>query len=106
MVVHDLDIFRSGFRPAKANSPLVVNANAVLTGAIAFQGLKAVAGRYSQVSETSGDLELPHLASRDGSETREATDADTCGEGFGVRTLEGSDHSPIVTRSVINVKRE
>ena len=46
MVVHDLDVL-GAIVPAKANAPLGVDANAVLTLAVALQGLEPVARRIS-----------------------------------------------------------
>ncbi len=53
VVIDDLNIYRTGrsFRPLKAYSPLVVDANAVLAFAIASQGLKAVAWQGRKVLE-------------------------------------------------------
>jgi hypothetical protein len=53
MVIHDLDILRSSgpTRPAEANSPLIVDANAVLAGSIAPQRFQAIASQRSQVIE-------------------------------------------------------
>ena len=35
MIVHDFDIDRPGLRPGEANTPLIVDADAVLPGAVA-----------------------------------------------------------------------
>jgi len=48
VVVHDLDVDWANARPYEADSPLVIDANAVLTLSIALQGLKAVARRSLQ----------------------------------------------------------
>lgn len=47
MIIYDFDIFRPAIRPAKANAPLIVNANAVLTRAISPERFETVAGRDS-----------------------------------------------------------
>jgi hypothetical protein len=49
MVIHDLDIYWPGLRPGEANPPLVVDADAVLPGAVAPQQFQAVARRGSEV---------------------------------------------------------
>ena len=45
VVIHNLDVRRSGrfVWPLKTDPPLVVNPNAVLAFAVAFQGLETVA---------------------------------------------------------------
>jgi hypothetical protein len=39
VIIRDLDLGWSGFRPAKADAELVVHPNAELAGPVAFQGL-------------------------------------------------------------------
>jgi len=56
VIVHDLNIYRAGFagRPFKADPPLIVNADAVLTFTFAFQRFKAVAGPRGQIDDCRG----------------------------------------------------
>ena len=61
MVVHDLDVLNA-IDPAKANAPLVVDANAVLTLAVTFQGLEPVAWRgLLKCSSRSADASISSL---------------------------------------------
>jgi len=48
VVVDDLDVFGIRSTPAKADSELIVDSDAVLAGAIAFQRLQMIAGRHTQ----------------------------------------------------------
>src|SRR3546814_8265332 len=66
VVVDDLDIGGLRALPAKTHAELVVEANAVLTLAVAAQCFKAVARRDKQVVEASRPVELFELASRHG----------------------------------------
>src|SRR3546814_9140358 len=66
VVVDDLDIGGLRALPAKTHAELVVDANAVLTLAVAAQCFKAVARRDTQVVEHSRPVELFELASRPG----------------------------------------
>jgi hypothetical protein len=50
--------------PAKTNTVTLVNANAVLTGAVASKSLKAVAGRDSQFAQLLNAVELVELPPR------------------------------------------
>jgi hypothetical protein len=51
VIVHDLDILSAGCGPAEADAKLIVDPDAVSTGAIALQGLKAVARRDTKVNQ-------------------------------------------------------
>lgn len=56
MVVHDLDIVRVPAFPTEANTPLIVDPNRMLPGAIPFQGLKSKAGA-GQICERPNPVE-------------------------------------------------
>src|SRR3546814_8551045 len=71
VVVDDLDIGGLRALPAKTHAELVVDANAVLTLAVAAQCFKAVARRDTQVVEASRPVELFELASRHGFDAAE-----------------------------------
>jgi hypothetical protein len=61
MVIHNSNVARVFTVPAEANAPLVVDADAMLSGAIAFQGFQAVAGRQGQVTQFAGAIKLREL---------------------------------------------
>jgi hypothetical protein len=61
MVIHNSNVVRVFTVPAEANAPLVVDADAVLSGAIAFQGFQAVAGRQGQVTQFARAIKLREL---------------------------------------------
>lgn len=84
MVVDDLDVRRAGRGPAKADAVLIVDADAVLAGAIPLQVLQAIPRRHAQVTEPPGDHQLAQLASRHGGDVREAPGTATAGEGLRV----------------------
>ncbi len=62
MVVHDLDGLRAGRGPSKAQAILVVDANAVLTGAAPLECLETIARRDAQVVESTSDHQLSQFA--------------------------------------------
>jgi hypothetical protein len=62
MIISDLNIFCACFRPPKADAPLIVDTNAILADPVTFEGLKAIAGRYPQIIQPSGNIELPQLS--------------------------------------------
>jgi hypothetical protein len=65
MIVGDLDVVSVGIFPNEANAPLIVNANAMLTLAVASQRLQAVARGSQQVPQRSRTMEIQQLSSRD-----------------------------------------
>src|SRR5665648_862578 len=95
VIVHDLDVFGTGCRPAEADAVLVVDADAVLAGAGALERLEPVAGRDAQVVEASGDLQLAQPAARDRLEVHEASDPPTTGQRLRIRVLERDDHEAV-----------
>jgi len=88
MVIGYFYMFRAGIRPAKADTPLVVNTNAVLTGAVTGKGFKAIAGRYPQIIKTRGDFKLSKLAPRNLSDVLKPADSYAPRERFSIFTLE------------------
>ena len=56
VVIHYLYVFSARFRPAKADAPLIIDANAVLPEAVAPQCFKAIARRHPQVIQITRDL--------------------------------------------------
>ena len=51
MIVDDLDVPGFAVAPHKTDPPLVVNANAALTLAVAVPSLQTIAGRHTQIVE-------------------------------------------------------
>ena len=106
MVVHDLDILHARSGPAEAHTELIIHADTVLPGAVAFECLQSVARRHTEVFEPACDLQLPQLASRDSLDAHEPFDPPAFRERLCVGALECLDHRSIVTSGVINVKRD
>ncbi len=51
MIVNDLNVPGFAIAPHKTDPPLIVNANTVLTLAVAVQSLQTIAGRHTQIVE-------------------------------------------------------
>jgi hypothetical protein len=62
MIIHNFNVVRVFAVPAEANAPLVVDAYAVLSGAIAFQGFQAVAGWQGLVAQFARAIKLRELS--------------------------------------------
>lgn len=63
-MIHDFNVFGSAVSPHEANSPSIVGADAVLTCAAAFEQLKAISRRRSQIRQSFGLMDLSQLALR------------------------------------------
>jgi hypothetical protein len=106
VVVDELDVSGTGGAPGEADPPLVVDTDAVLAGAAATELLQPVAGRYAQVVDALGGVDESKLVVREPAEFRtQSLDVAAPPDRLGVLIPERADHSPIVTVSVINVKR-
>src|SRR5690606_19179933 len=62
VIIHDLDVDRVTVLPAETNAPLVVHADAVLPGAVAFQSLQPVARRCPQIEQRLCPVQQEQLA--------------------------------------------
>jgi hypothetical protein len=65
LIVRDLDILRAVGRPSEANTKLIVDPNAILSGAVPLEGFKPVARRDSKILERGRDFKLEQLSPRD-----------------------------------------
>jgi hypothetical protein len=92
VVIDDCDIGRTRRGPSETDAKLVVNPNAVLSRPLAPWCLQSVAWRHTQVSELTGNLELPKLAARDGCDAGKPTCAAPVGQCFGIGIPERDDH--------------
>jgi hypothetical protein len=59
MVVDDFYILGAGGRPSETNTELAVHTDTILTGPVALEEFKAVAGRNAEVFDSGCDLQLP-----------------------------------------------
>ncbi len=101
MIVYDLHILSACSRPAEADTELVVDTNAVLTDAVAFERLKPVARRYAQIIKPSGDFQLAELAPGYDFNVDKSFDPMSTRKRFGIRISERNDHD-----KYINVSRD
>jgi hypothetical protein len=65
VIIDDLYVVGVPFAPNKAQTPLVVDPNAVLSLSVAMQGFQAISRRRCQVSQFRGGIHLPKLPARD-----------------------------------------
>lgn len=77
MIIDNLHVFGARSGPTEADSPLIVDTNAVLPGTPTLQCFKTISRRHSQIIKSGGNFELPQFTPRHRSNTHKASDADT-----------------------------
>src|SRR3990172_4207303 len=106
VVVADLDVMGVSVLPAEADSPLVVDPNAVLADAVPGEALQAVPWRHAELVQSLGGVHEQQLAVRSSLHVR-------CqlARPLPLKHLpclgvpEGSNHRGSVTRSINSVNR-
>jgi len=88
MIIHDLDIFCARLLPTKADAPLIVDSNTVLSGPIAFECFETIPWWYSQIFQPARDLKLSQLPSCHCCNTRKPFHAVALCKGLGFGGLE------------------
>ena len=63
MIIDDLDALRRAFAPDEAESPLIVDPDAVLTGSVSAEHFHVIA-RKRKISQASGPVHLVQFAAR------------------------------------------
>jgi hypothetical protein len=93
VIVRDLDVVSVTFAPDKADSPLVVDPDAMLTGAVSLQSLQSIARGHSQIMQAHGSIEHQQLlATRPPNVTPKPFRRDILEDGLGALIGKGSDH--------------
>lgn len=65
MIIHDFDVQGIPRVPLEANTPLVVDANTVLSAPIAAQSFQAICWRHAQILQCLRPIQHTQLAQRD-----------------------------------------
>ncbi len=100
MVVDNLHVPGLAVTPNQANPPSIVDANTVLSAAVTFQCLQAIAGRHPQVVEDAcGIHHLQFCLGPPLDIRREVPDGATRKEGGCPLIGKGSNHSDSVPRN-------
>jgi len=94
MIVNDLDIVRVSVFPAEADPPLIVDPNAMLSGAIVSQLLEAIAGWDPKVVQLLSRIDGNQLAEHRALKLRrKPTDLFSSEKPLGVAIAEAVDHA-------------
>lgn len=105
VVIDDFYGFSVAVTPDKANSPLVVDADAVLTFAVAFKGFEPVSGRNAEILKRDGvvkDFELSH--GRALQFRRKAFFPEAEEKTFGHAVFKAANHTKWIIRNAYNCK--
>ena len=92
-VVHDLDPVHTIRLPDKTDSPLVIDANAVLALAVRIQSFKLVARRDAQTCAFGGGTDLKQLAPGKALEIVETDYRAAVKQRLGIGTRERENHA-------------
>lgn len=107
VIVDDLDVEAVSGTPEKANSPLIVDANAVLSRTFAFQCFEAVARRNVEVVKGFGGVQNDKLSKNDPLEVRgEPRGPVPAEEALRLPVTETPDHEAIITVPVKVVNKD
>jgi hypothetical protein len=92
IVVNYLDIVGIAVSPDKANAPSIIDADTVLTPAVAFQCFQAIPRRNQQVLQRAGAMEVQQFPTRDSLERAETRHVTIGEQRFRLLASKGANH--------------
>ena len=93
VIVDDLNLVGIAIPPAKADAPLLVNANTVLAGSIAPELLQSITRRHAEVAELLGRVHRHKFPQHRALEIRRISSNGLASEqSLGIAIGEGMDH--------------
>jgi hypothetical protein len=98
MIIHNFDIADIAFFPFEANSPLIIDANAVLPMPVAFQRFKLIAWRLLEILKGSGAIQIEQFAPRRPLKGLKADDTTIIKKRGGIATSERLDNASTIIR--------
>jgi hypothetical protein len=107
MVIHQFYVKSMSIPPSKADAPLSVHADAVLSQPVAFQGFQPVGRWYSQILQIKGvmnHLQLPLCCTQD--VMWKTGNLKAVKQGLGMLVSEGFDHAASIIRFQYNPRAE
>jgi len=102
MIIDDLDAFRRAFALDEADSPLILDPDAMLTLPVATQSLKPVSWNCRHVLQHLGVVQHPKLPACHGSNAAESAALLAVKELLGLLAAEGSYHTGSTPRWPLN----
>jgi len=102
MVVNDLHVIGIAIFPAKADAPLIIDANTVLPGAIPVKLLQPIAGWGPEINEGLGRINDRQLAQHGTLKLAgKSSDRLTTEQRFRVPIAEALDHAESYPRAIV-----
>jgi hypothetical protein len=92
VVINDLDAMRVPFAPLKANTPLIINTNAVLALTPALQGLQSVSRQSPKRAKIWRSVKHIQFAKRWPFDVLESRYGVPAKKSFRIGASEGADH--------------
>lgn len=106
MVVHDFHVMRIPAAPSEADSPPVIDADAMLPLSVASQGLETITWRNPQELQICRSVELNKLTQGHPLDiARKPSGSLTLEQLLGIPVCKALDHVASITQSANNVKR-
>jgi hypothetical protein len=105
VVIHDLDVNGIAFVPCKADTPLIIDSNAIDAGSIASQQLKLVSRWYTKILQPQCPMQVQELPARRPLNRLKSAHPAIFEERCGVRALERADQLFSLLRTWHYVKR-
>ena len=106
MIIDDFDLLGSAIVQDKANSPLFVDPNTMLSSPPSFQRLEAISRRRRQICQLFRLMDQPQLAlCHPLNVCAQAPRETSMEQGLGIAIGKGADHASLYTQRVMNVKR-
>jgi hypothetical protein len=96
VIINDFDIVSIAIHPAKAKSPLLVDADAMRALAVSPQAFQVVAWRTIQIAQNIRTVQLPQFSLRNSLDGAKPRDTLTAIQTFRIRTAEALNHMPNV----------
>lgn len=97
MIVYDFNVVRVSVMPAKADPPLIVDANAVLALSVLGKLLQPIARRHSEVCQSNGPVQHPQFSEGRSHQTwRDLPGEFPAEEPFRGLVFEVPDHAAII----------
>ena len=94
MVVDELDLVGMAVDPLETDAPLIVHANAVLSGAIAAELFQLIATRDTEVGQPQRGVDVSQLAQHHAAKVRRVVPYRlTTPQALGIAIGEAPDHS-------------
>ena len=106
MIIYDFNIERIAVFPQKANSPLIVDSDAIVTLPVTRQRLKPVSRNSRDVLQFLGIVEHPELPPRDDFDAAKLATMEAIEQFRGFLAAEGPDQYGSISRRTLtrNVK--